>query len=750
MNKKIMFTTVIAIFAILSSAIVLGSASDEEVDANAFNHTFELKVGEPVDILIYRMSGSRNVVSDIPYLTNINTPFELRRYSTPPGTTASEYSENNFDYYKLIGTPTSPGSYNWWISTHDHTFSITFSVSVGTFDVTYNAGIGKVNGQTAWTEQIVSGTHASLPTATYTTGAYIFKGWSLTSGGTTTVSTPYTVTSNVTLYAVWEQASVTISSYSATVTQGQPFSHTFTTNPTTATIAISNYGGLSSSQISVSGKTVSGTPTASPGTYNVTLTASASGYKTTTTTLKITIPITITQPIEYTQAIGTLFSYEPATDPQNATITITGVKLGSANYTGHGFTVSNNRVINGIPTDLGTVAITFSASATGYVTVSKTVMISVYEPPATGQSASIDSIIAVQRADTPRVFDLTAIGVANAVSITWKDPENNAFSSSSVTSVFTCPSSGAFSLTCTVVGADGVPATATVTVVCTDSYHREMAWVGVEYSYLEKYVSAYMMYAPYLTYERIEVNGVRYATLKGTPTSEYLGMTYKSMGAHADFDITVYAKEDVAPVSSFDVSVDDMIISVTFTGSHASVVYFDFGEGWTSDTSYEAVPGYYNVRCMAINNIGERIVTEYVEIEAEGVPVGLSLDALTDYIGIAGEPIIIDILGMIEGDVLTISGTASAFLTVDGNRISGSTNEVGTYSLTITVTHADDTTDTGSIFVYIKAKNGGGGNGNDDDDDGDDEYSLLDKLLFVAFVVIILLIIAYLVGRRKK
>lgn len=106
----------------------------------------------------------------------------------------------------------------------------------------------------------------------------VFLGWSTSSGATTatyqpgeTISVGYNSTR--TLYAVWETATldITTSQGNTSLTVGERFSYAVGTNVSGCTVSVSG-----ASWLSVSGNTVSGTPT-STGTYNVTVTISKDG-----------------------------------------------------------------------------------------------------------------------------------------------------------------------------------------------------------------------------------------------------------------------------------------------------------------------------------------------------------------------------------------------------------------------------------------------------------------------------------------
>ena len=98
-------------------------------------------------------------------------------------------------------------------------------------------------------------------------------------GGTISVS------STTTLYAKWVATPVEIESSQDDVSliTGTPFSYVVSTNRSGCTISVSG-----ASWLSVSGNTVSGTPTSS-GTFTVTITASLSGHTSDTQTFTISV-----------------------------------------------------------------------------------------------------------------------------------------------------------------------------------------------------------------------------------------------------------------------------------------------------------------------------------------------------------------------------------------------------------------------------------------------------------------------------
>ena len=695
---------VFAVLVIALAGITFLSTTSEDVDADTAAETWPVGVYVP-DTLMYNTSGMY-----IEWTGNV------------PGMTIRIDHEDSFlhladkRYMRISGTPTTPGNYTINIHSWDslgqnkyHTYFISIYDVVEYVTVTYSATPGLINGSSTWTESVAKGTYASMPTPTAPSdGSKYFRGWSLENSGT--LITSYSPSANVTLYAIWGTNSVSISSYSATVTQGQSFSHTFTTNPSSVSLQITSYGGLTSSQIGISGKTISGTITADPGTYNVSVRATSGSFNSTTIIVKITVPIVIVPPIEYTVALGDIFSYEPVTNPTNATISITKVIKGGANYA-HSLTMSG-RTITGQMNDLGTIDITFEASGSGYTKVAKTVRVFVTEPSTVSNPASIDSISVVPRVNEPRTYDIVAIGVAYATNIVW-DVNGFEFASSHNTAVYEVMGPGFYEFTGTVSGSNNSRDSASKTVVVQETYYPEMAWVGIPYTYIAVGTSiANLSPGSFLSSEIKTADGVNYVVVSGTPTQSHLGNIYNmSIGATSLY-VKVYEAQTEAPDASFvlDIRTDEegnetFTVDVEFIGSNASEVWYDYGVGlgWVSDISYTyATDGFYIVRSLAVNNISDRIASDYVIV---GVIDGITLDMLhlSDIYVIVGDPVVFDVL-LVEGDVMTISGSASSFLNVVDDQIRGVPASAGSFTLSILVTHQDTTTVSGSILVIVSPK----------------------------------------------
>ncbi|MFT0899608.1 Ig-like domain-containing protein [Candidatus Methanoprimaticola sp. MG2] len=178
------------------------------------------------------------------------------------------------------------------------TYTVTVTNPQYTCYLAYNAN----GGSGAPSQQSYTGTSTTNHTFTIsatepTRSGYIFLGWSTSSSATSatyqpgdTISVGYSSTR--TLYAVWQEAVIDITSSPAStaVIVGQEWLYTVSTDVSGCTISVSGADWLS-----VSGSSVSGTPT-SVGSHTVTVTASKTGY----TSDVQTFTLTVVSALEYT------------------------------------------------------------------------------------------------------------------------------------------------------------------------------------------------------------------------------------------------------------------------------------------------------------------------------------------------------------------------------------------------------------------------------------------------------------------
>ncbi len=751
-SKKIMMSVALAL---ILSAVLVGclSANDtSESDASTFSYDRETTVYS-------------NRVTEFDFFDDDKDyKVTLGGYNVlPTGISLLNYNSNDgtFDTSLIINAPETGSNYTITFSlmftyregldsnTNIVDFTIYVVPSTVIYEVTYNAGIGTVNGSGTYTESITDGCNASLPTATYSSGAYTFLGWATSSTSSTTVSS-YTVTSSITLYAVWSQNTVDISSYTATVSSGQSFSNIFSTYPSGASLSVYSYGGLSG-YISLSGKTLYGTLTdVSAGTYTVILKATYTGYISGYEYVTIYVPVVIEEPITYTLTSGETFSYEPVTDPTNATITLTSVTLDGNMISNSGLSVSG-RTITGILSSSGTYKVTYTATATGYITTSDSVYIYVSEAPASSDTASITGITATARAGSPRSYDFIATGVSNATNYVW-DADGSVFSSSSSTSLYQFDTSGIHTVTCTVSGSDGSTDSVSVTVVCTETYYRDCAWSGYGYNYTAEVDSTptVTLSGDWLSYTVSAVDGIDYLVISGTPDSEDVGSEFTVNIDGSTYTITVYEGQSEAPVSDFTYEVDDetFTVTVTFTGSNASFVLWDYtGSGdYVTDTTHTySEAGQYTISCKAVNNISERSSTNTVEVFVVE-EITLSLDELTDFSINVGERLNIILDTDTDAYTVELIGTASDFCTLSESTITVEPDTAGEYDLTVIYDSVDPATDDISKTIKVTVT---------DEDPEPVQGTDWSKMILYGVIILLLLYIGKMVlsshngGRRR-
>ena len=159
------------------------------------------------------------------------------------------------------------------------------------YTIKYNANGG--SGAPSDTTTTGSGTSKSiaLSSTTPTWSGHTFKGWSTSS---TATSATYSAGSSysfnygtTTLYAVWQESSLSIGSISKQyAVAGQSVSFGATCSPSNVSVSYAKSNVSSGLTVSISGSTVT-CSASTAGTYTFTLTASASGYTSSSTTVTV-------------------------------------------------------------------------------------------------------------------------------------------------------------------------------------------------------------------------------------------------------------------------------------------------------------------------------------------------------------------------------------------------------------------------------------------------------------------------------
>jgi hypothetical protein len=238
--------------------------------------------------------------------------------------------------------------------------------------------------------------------------------------------------------------------------------------------------------------------------------------------------------------------------------------------------------------------------------------------------------------------------------------------------------------------------------------------------------------------------------ISGTPTSSHVGYTYDLTVGGQNRSIKVYAAQTVAPVSSFTVaqSVDLMSVTLTFTGSNASVVFYDYGDGspkTTSTTHSYDEPGAFVIRAIAVNNLGERTSAALVYTGGYSDPTPSTRPLnLTNVTYKQGEMVWIP-LTIYDGETVSLTGGATLFCVLVDDVITGDTanTPLGNYALTVTLITVDGETVQKTITVSIISPGGA-----EDEEKGLGTYSTY--IIGVIVLLVILYIVYRIITREKK
>lgn len=213
---------------------------------------------------IYASSASGSTTFTVSSTKPTKSGYEFQGWSTSSGSSTASYQPGSTI---SVSYGSSVTLYAVWKQTY--TSTLNFSA---------NGGTGAPSALT-YTGTTTSAHTFTIPSTTPSKSGFIFKGWSENSTAVSasyssgsTISVPYNGTK--TLYAVWQVASLDITSEPATksLKVGQSWSYTPTVNVSGCTVTVSGADWLT-----VSNGKISGTPTAA-GTYNITVTVSKTGY----------------------------------------------------------------------------------------------------------------------------------------------------------------------------------------------------------------------------------------------------------------------------------------------------------------------------------------------------------------------------------------------------------------------------------------------------------------------------------------
>jgi len=216
----------------------------------------------------------------------------------------TEYESGGFEYvaYGLHGTITQAGTLQtvWWVlcdpdGNYDSEFTLTIVAvaSSYTHTVTYAANGGSgTTANTVVTDQTNGNSSVTLASNGFTKSGYHFVGWKVGNtvyqpGAKVSVGANATVTAT----AQWEANTLTLGSVAkqyAVAGHNVTFTVSAMSNPSGASISFAKSNVSNGLTVSISGNVVT-CSASTPGTYTFTLTASATGYTSASTTVTVQV-----------------------------------------------------------------------------------------------------------------------------------------------------------------------------------------------------------------------------------------------------------------------------------------------------------------------------------------------------------------------------------------------------------------------------------------------------------------------------
>ena len=244
-----------------------------EDPTNSFTLSFNANGGSGAPSSQRGTSTSDTYTFTIPATVPVRSGYDFDGWATSSGGSA-RYQPGD----RISVNPGTTTLYAAW-SLKEYTCHLNFSAP----------GASNVPNSLSYTGTSTSSHTFTIPSQTPAMSGQIFKGWATSSGGTAqyqpgqTISVGYS--STMTLYAVWESANLEITSTqeNITLTVGDGFNYAVTSSVDGCNVTVSGADWLT-----VSGMTVSGTP-ATPGSFDVTVTISKTGYTSDSQNFTITV-----------------------------------------------------------------------------------------------------------------------------------------------------------------------------------------------------------------------------------------------------------------------------------------------------------------------------------------------------------------------------------------------------------------------------------------------------------------------------
>ena len=442
----------------------------------------------------------------------------------------------------------------------------------------------------------------SVSVATHSTK--IFDGWytAATGGtylGTTSIDLSKLTSYSTTVYAHWTNPTVSLTVGNTQVTSGGILDYTPTVSPAAAKITIvSDTTGCNLTAVLQGGRYhIQGTLTdLLPGTYAVSMYASYDGYNNSPTrTMNLTVPVFVYEPLTATVVKGTDFTYEITANPSSSRIQSYTVREGTTTITS-GFTASTAIRAFGINfNEVGVYNVILTIGASGYTSTTKTLILSVIEPPVIVNPPSVVSIEYQYHNSLSGGVYFTAYQAANYETLVW-DFGDGTSNTSGLSVLHQFKTSGDKTVTLRLNNSQSTPSYVekTVTVPVVVSFiSKADAWVGIEYSHSIP-VSDNLTYTletdivqSWLTLSDFTKDGQRYLLLSGTPLSGLANTTLEVTINGPALPLETYtiyiwpAVDDSSITTGFTYVVSGHTVTLTNTGSQqvGITMFVDWGDG---------------------------------------------------------------------------------------------------------------------------------------------------------------------------
>ena len=341
-----------------------------------------------------------------------------------------------------------------------------------------------------------------------------------------------------------------------------------------------------------------------------------------------------------------------------------------------------------------------------------------------------------------KMWNFVAVDADNYIGIEWDFGDGSKPETGSSRVVHTYGSEGYYTVTVTLTNSLGVTAKASTDIVVFGQDPGTDAWMNIQYTWVYRVVDDMQQYvfdtdAQWLDDEMKVIGDETYIIISGTPTvnNAQSRTTYNASLSINDtilsWQITVSPQETEAPVCSFNIdanSENSMIVELNFTGSNASNILIDWGDGNGSRVyknfndvitfTYPAADTY-TIKVIARNNVGESdpVTKTFTARYDESQTTSPTLNPIEDVSVFKGESFSFTVTFTPAEAKIGVQGPS--WVHVDGNRIYGTPTATGDYQITVMASYGSLSAKQ-TFNIHVTESGGSGGDGDDDTPGGGD------------------------------